>query len=71
MEKRDIRCRAKSLKELVSCYADEAGRIDQEDRTQAQSLIVFEVYARIKDTFDMLDMEPASAEQIYKQLIEP
>lgn len=68
--KRNRPYRNKSLQELISCYADEAGRIDQKDREVAQRLIVFEVYARIRDTFDMLDADPASVEQIYRQLIE-
>lgn len=64
-----MRYRNKSLQELIYCYAEEANRIDQKDKALAQRLIVFEVYARIKDTFDMLDADAASAEQIYKQLI--
>ena len=69
-EKRDGHYRTKSLQELIFCYAEEAGRIDQKDREVAQKLIVFEVYARVRDTFDMLDADPSSAEQIYRQLIE-
>ena len=71
MENRDMRYRTKSLKELLLCYADEAGRIDRKDKALARRLIVFEVYSRVRDTFDMLDADAESAEQIYRQLTEP
>ena len=68
--KRSMKYRVKSLKELVDEYAHEAGRANQQDREATQKAIVLEVYARIKDTFEMLDNEHDSVEQIYKQLIE-
>lgn len=68
--KRNINYRTKSLKELINCYAYEVGRDNQKDKETTQRLIVNEVYARIKDTFDMLDSDPDAADQIYKQLIE-
>lgn len=68
--KRDIHYRTKSLKELIDGYAFEAGRTDRQDREATQKAIVNEVYARIKDTFDLLDADPESADQIYRQLIE-
>lgn len=68
--KRNIHYRTKSLKELIDGYAFEAGRINQQDRETAQKAIVSEIYARIKNTFDLLDTDPESADQIYKQLIE-
>ncbi len=67
---RDMHYRTKSLKELIDGYAFEAGRINQEDKAITQKAIVSEVYARIKDTFDMLDADPEAADQIYSQLIE-
>ena len=67
---RDIHYRTKSLKELIDGYAFEVGRENVHDRKVTQKAIVLEVYARIKDTFDMLDSDPESADQIYKQLIE-
>lgn len=70
MMKRDIHYRTKSLKELIDGYAFEVGRENMQDRKATQKAIVLEVYARIKDTFDMLDADPESADQIYKQLIE-
>lgn len=68
--KRNIHYRTKSLKELIDGYAFEAGRINQEDKEVTQKAIVSEVYARIKDTFEMIDSDPSAADQIYKQLIE-
>lgn len=67
--KRNINYRTKSLEELINCYAHEVGRDDQKDKETTQRLIVNEIYARIKDTFDMLDNDPEAAGQIYKQLI--
>lgn len=67
---RPINYRTKSLKELINAYAYETGRYNQQDKETTQRLIINEVYARIKDTFDMLDNDPAAADQIYKQLIE-
>ncbi len=68
--KRDINYRVKSLKELINGYAQEVGRINQQDKETTQKAIVNEVYARIKDTFDMLDANPDAVDQIYRQLIE-
>lgn len=67
---RDMYYRTKSLKQLVDGYAHECGRDNQQDREATQKAIVSEIYARIKDTFDMLDNDPDAADQIYKQLIE-
>ena len=68
--KRNMHYCTKSLQELIDGYAFEAGRINQEDKAITQKAIVSEVYARIKDTFDLLDADPDAADQIYKQLIE-
>lgn len=68
--KRNIEYRTKSLKQLIDGYAHEVGRSNQQDKEITQKAIVSEIYARIKDTFDMLDADPESADQIYKQLIE-
>lgn len=66
----DMNYRTKSLKNLICDYAFEVGRTNQQDRDATQKAIVSEVYARIKNTFDMIDSDPESVEQIYKQLIE-
>lgn len=66
---RDAHYRVKSLKELIDGYAFEIGRKNQQERESTKKAIVLEVYARIKDTFDMLDANPESAEQVYRQLI--
>ena len=68
--KRDMYYRTNSLKELIDGYAFEAGRANQQDRETTQKAIASEIYARIKDAFDLLDADPESADQIYKQLIE-
>lgn len=70
MTERPINYRMKSLKDLINAYAFEAGRDNREDRETTKKAIVNEVYARIKDTFDMLDDDPDAVDQIYKQLIE-
>lgn len=67
---RDIHYKAKSLKELVEGYAHEVGQDNQAEKETTQRLIVNEVYARIKDTFAMLDANPEAVGQIYKQLLE-
>lgn len=67
--KRNIHYREKTLKELIDEYAFEVRRINRKDKETTQRLIVDEVYARIKDTFDMLDVDPEAADQIYKQMI--
>ena len=61
---RPINYRTKSLRELLDAYSFENDRI-----STTKAYIVNEVYARIKNTFDWLD-EGASAERVYKQLIE-
>jgi len=68
--KRDMHYRTKSLKELIDGYAFEVDRENIQDRESTQKAIVLEVYARIKDTFDMLDADPEATDQIYRQLIE-
>ena len=60
----------KSLKQLLDGYAFEVGRRNQADKEATQRRIMDEVYARIKDTFKMLEVEPEAIEQIYEQLIE-
>lgn len=69
--KRDMHYRMKSLKGLLKAYAFENDRIDKKDVETTKKLIVNEVYARIKDTFDLLeDATESDVQQIYKQLIE-
>lgn len=70
VEKRDPAYRIKSLKQLLDGYAFEVRRRDQVDKEATQRRIMNEVYARIKDAFKMLEVEPEAIEQIYKQLIE-
>lgn len=70
MTERPINYRMISLKELINAYAFEAVRDSREDQEATKKAIVNEVYARIKDTFDMLDDDPSAVDQIYKQLIE-
>lgn len=70
MAERNLTYRNKSLKELINGYAYEAGRDNPQEKEATQKAIVLEVYARIKDTFDMVDKDPNAAEQIYRQLIE-
>lgn len=67
---RSITYRTKTLEELINCYAHEVGRDNQKDKETTQRMIVNEVYARIKDTFDMLNADPEAADQIYRQLLE-
>lgn len=67
---RDMYYKTKSLKELINGYAFEIGRTNQRDKEANQKAIVSEIYARINDTFNMLDDDPEAADQIYKQLIE-
>lgn len=70
MTERSVNYRMKSLKGLIDAYAFESGRDSQEDREATKKAIVNEVYARIKDTFDVLDADPDAVDQIYKHLIE-
>ena len=71
MTKRRFKYQAEPLKELILQYAHEADRIDQKDKEDTQKLIVLEVYARIKDVFDLINSHPESAERIYSQFIDP
>lgn len=70
MAKRNMHYRTKSLRELIDGYAHEVGRDNIQESEATKRLIVLEVYARIKDTFDMLDRDPDAVEQVYRQLIE-
>lgn len=70
MAERNLTYRNKSLQELINGYAHEVGRDNLQEKETTQKAIVIEVYARVKDTFEMLDRDPDAAEQIYKQLIE-
>lgn len=71
MKKRDMNYRTKSLEALLKAYAFENDRINKEESEVTKRLIVNEVYARIKDTFDLLeDATESDVPQIYKQLIE-
>lgn len=71
MYKRNMHYRKKSLKEVINIYAQEAIRLNEEDRKITQRFIVNEVYARIKETFDMLDDNPEEVEKIYEQFLQP
>ncbi len=53
--------RRKTLEELFSEYA----------KKENQSLVVNEVYARIKDTFEMLDRFPSEVAQHYRLFVDP
>lgn len=53
--------RRKTLEELFSEYA----------MKENQSLVVNEVYARIKDTFEMLDRFPSEVAQHYRLFVDP
>lgn len=69
--KRDMHYKMKSLEELLKAYASENDRINKEEAETTKKLIVNEVYARIKDIFDLLEVATESdVQQIYKQLIE-
>lgn len=71
MKKRDMKYMTKSLEELLEAYVFENDRINKEDSKITKALIVNEVYARIKDTFDLLeDATESDVQQIYKQFIE-
>lgn len=67
--KRCIAYRTKTLKDLLTSYADESSRIDAEDKTTTRYLIQNEVMQRVKETFKMLDENPKEVDQIYSQLI--
>ena len=66
---RPMNYRTKSLKKLLESYSFENGRINNKDAELTKLLIVSEVYARIKDTFDWLD-DGVDVETVYKLLIE-
>ncbi len=69
--KRSMAYRTKSLKELLEIYTFENGRGCKEDAEDTKRLVVNEVYARIKSTFDLLEnCEEGDVEKIYRQLIE-
>lgn len=67
--KRCIAYRTKTLKDLLTSYADESSRINSEDKTTTRYLIQNEVMQRVKETFKMLDENPKEVDQIYSQLI--
>lgn len=68
--KRNIAYRTKSLKELLEIYSFENGRVNKEDAEVTKRLVVNEVYARIKSTFDGLEERDADVDTLYKQLVE-
>lgn len=61
----------KPLEELIREYAHAVDNGDWQDSRLSKKMIVNEVYARIKNTFDMLDAVPEDADQIYEMLIAP
>ena len=65
---RPINYRTKSLKELLEAYRFESNRINKEDAEVTKAYIVNEVYARVKDTFDLLEKD-TDVESVYEQLI--
>lgn len=60
-----------SLEELIRGYAHAVEHSEWEDRKITRKMIVTEVYARIKNTFDMLDTVQEEAGHIYEMLIAP
>lgn len=68
MMNRPMNYRTKSLKELLEAYSFENDRINKEDAETTKAYIVNEIYARIKETLDLLD-DDADVESVYKQLI--
>lgn len=58
-----------SFKSLMSTYAFEVCRVNQEDKQVTQNLVRNELAARLQDTFRMLDENPESVEAIYQQFI--
>lgn len=65
---RSMNYRTKNLMELLEAYSFENSRINKEDAEATKKNIVNEVYARIKDTFDLLE-GGADAEVAYIQFI--
>lgn len=61
----------KSLEELLREYVHAVDNGDWPDSRLSRKVIVNEVYARIKNTFDMLDEVPEDADNIYEMLIAP
>lgn len=61
----------KPLEELIREYAHAVDNGDLPDSRLSKKIIVNEVYARIKNTFDMLDEVPEDADQIYEMLVVP
>lgn len=61
----------KTLEELIRGYANAVENDDWQESRISKQMIVNEVYARIKNTFDMLDEVPEDADQIYEMLIAP
>lgn len=59
------------LEDLIREYAHAVDNGDWPDSRLSKKMIVNEVYARIKNTFDMLDEIPEDADQIYEMLIVP
>ena len=66
---RPMNYRTKSLKKLLETYSFENDRNNKEDAETTKAYIVNEIYARIKETLDLLD-DDADVESVYKQLIE-
>ena len=70
MERKNVYSR-KTLEELIRGYANAVENDDWQESRISKQMIVNEVYARIKNTFDMLDEVPEDADQIYEMLIAP
>ena len=70
MANRPMNYRLKSLEELLKGYAHEVGRENKEDAEITQKHIVNEVYARIRDAFNLLDTCPSEVDKIYSNLLE-
>lgn len=66
---RPINYRTKSLIELLEAYAFENNRINKEDAEITKAYIVNEMYARVKDTFDLLEKRK-DVKSVYEQLVE-
>ena len=66
---RPMNYRTKNLMKLLEAYSFENNRINKEDAESTKKNIMNEVYARIKDTFDLLE-DGADAEVVYIQLTE-
>lgn len=66
---RPINYRTKSLKELLEAYSFESNRTNKEDAEVTKAYIVNEVYARVKDTFDLLE-KGKDVRSVYEQLVE-